>query len=153
MGTEYERLQENLAERRTRADEAVEVVAGLKSLGAEKVADTVAGWMEQAYSVKASVGLAPKGSRLAVRVLDRGEGRTLLAVLGGDATMTWADIDAAADAAWGVHADSTIVASLNWVDPELSRENEERQVRLYGREQLETIYREIEHEVGGITLS
>ena len=151
MASQYEQLQENLSERRERKEEAVDVVAALAGLGAEKVADVVSGWMEQAYGVKASVGLAPKGSRLAVRILDRGEGRMLLAVLGGDASITWADVDAAEDAAWGVHADSTIVASLQAVDLELAKEKEE--VRLYGREQLETIYREIEHEVGGITLS
>ena len=149
MDAQWDQLQEELAERRKREAEAAEMVARLAGEGAEEIADVVTGWMNEAYGVEPSDVATPKGSNLAVRLLTRGEGRSLLAVLPGDMAMTQKHIQDARDAAWGVQADSIIVASLQPVDDAVAEEAHGKDVRLWGHKQIETVYCETGREVGG----
>jgi hypothetical protein len=151
MSSPIAQLEQNLTQRRARAAQATQVVAALATASAEDIATQVALWLTQAYSLT-PVSVESPSHGMALRVLERDSQRLILAATAGDAIMNWQQLDKAFWLTLDLPADQVILVTLQSIDEDLTREAQDKGVKLWGRAQLEIVYREIEHEVGGLTL-
>lgn len=140
-------LAANIGARRSRREKAFLAVQALRRQPALALGETVVGWLRSAY------GWEPRAQSVAPPdwILGRQGRALLLRVLNGDQRATWQDFDevAALGAHYGVDL-TAIAAPAGVPEPDELLSGQWEDVRAWGPAELETIYVEIEHEVGGL---
>lgn len=142
------RLEADIEARRARRGDAFHAVQGLRLLSANALGERIVEWLRVAYGWQPQGSLIPRPDW----ILERVGQRLLLRVMAGDRYATWHDLAELATATADTPYELIVLAAPSGVpDPDEFTGTPWEGVDAWGPKELEAIYMEIKHEVGGVS--